>query len=246
MCDSSTQYHAALILLHRPFIQYSNTSADGLDLHFKDVCRKSCVSSAENIAIILEQYRARFELSQVYGTAVQHAGTAATAMMGEIVIQADPVERSRLVERLSSLKTAVSLMSRNYRGAGLMVSVINQFIRSITNRPSVARGEDAKPAQHAIRHDHLTRLVPASGPTDPLVSAQDPAMMATPLPQRWRLDPWSTFAPSPAGHLSPAGLPYLPSSFLEGIMDDFDTGEISGSFDSYDWDSEPTKVNHEA
>lgn len=212
--------------------------AEGLDVHFKSICRKSCSSSAELIADILERYRTKFELAQAFGTAVQHAGTAATALMGEIVMQGDPVERSRLVEKLSSLRISVSLMARNYRGAGLMVNVINQFIRTVTRNQSGREklSEDC----HPVDSDAMVGAIPMAGELDQLVVAQGPAMMANPITQRWRLDSWSTFAPSPSSHLSPAGLPFLPSSFLEGINEDeFYFGDNSGAFDNSAWGNGP-------
>ncbi|KAK0391456.1 hypothetical protein NLU13_0957 [Sarocladium strictum] len=238
-----TQYHAALILIHRQFIHINETNvADGLDAHFKSICRATCASSAESIAVILEEYRARFELSQVYGTAVQHAGTAATAMMGEVVLQADPVERARLVRILSSLRITVGLMSKNYRGAGLMVSIIDRFIRSTANRASSSSDREGTATQLFL-HPSVPQVQPpvaTAGHVDQLVVAHGPAMMANPLHQRWRLDAWSALIPSPAGHLSPTGLPAVPSSFFEGIMEeDLNFGDMSGSFDLSAWGNGP-------
>ena len=208
-----------MILIHRPFVQYNDTVPDGLDLQFKSLCRATCASSAEAIADILESYRERFELSQVYGTAVQHAGTAATAMMGEVVMLGDSTRRSHLVAKLSSLRMSVDLMSRNYRGAGLMVSVMDRFIRSI-DKFQVRGGKGTAPSQHGYDESAVGEAGKREDELNRFVMAQGPAMMANSVPQRWRLDSWSAFAPTPTGYESSAGLPFLPSGFLEGMSED--------------------------
>lgn len=147
-CENSTQYHAALILLHRALIQYgqdedddSIPERDESFKHLTTLSRSVCTESAKRIALIFEQYRTRFNIAQVFETGLQHAGTAATALMGEIAI----LERERhgavvetkeaLVSRLESLRLTLSLMSRNYQPAILMTRIVDQFIRQIEPRP---------------------------------------------------------------------------------------------------------------
>jgi len=60
---------------------------------------------------------------------MQHAGTAATALMTEIVIQTNPNDRIDLLTDLSCLKTTLGLLSKTYQPAILMVSVVEHFIR---------------------------------------------------------------------------------------------------------------------
>lgn len=61
------------MLLHRPFVQYDQieSGAEGRPesmAHFTSLSRAVCVDNASQIVEILEQYRAHFDLAQIYGT----------------------------------------------------------------------------------------------------------------------------------------------------------------------------------
>lgn len=202
--------------------------------HFTTLARTSCAESAKRIATIFEKYRSRFDMSQAYGTAVQHAGTAATALMGEIILQTDATERTGVVEQLSSLRASINLMSKNYQPAGLMTSVVDKFIRSVQSG-----GEQLPSAQR-----------PSSGETNNGESSTSRAVdvfdtsLASEFEgvsttrKRARLDQSYTFTPTCPGAQSPQGLPFLPSSFLEGLdADDSMFADLVGNADSsFHWD----------
>lgn len=219
-----------MILLHRPFVQYSDkVDVDMMNTHFTTLSRTSCAESAKRIATIFEQYRSRFDLTQAYGTAVQHAGTAATALMGEVILQTGANERADLVEQLASLRVAISLMSKNYQPAGLMTSVVDQFIRSVQSGneqlppppPRASNGEGSS-ARGAELFD--ASLTPELGG---LGTAR----------KRARVDGSYTFTPTCPGAQSPQGLPFLPSSFLEGLdAEDSMFADLVGNADSFQWD----------
>ncbi|KAH7115887.1 fungal-specific transcription factor domain-containing protein [Dendryphion nanum] len=132
-----TQYHTALILLHRTFPsqppQPSNTRYSGTT-HFSTLSRSVCVSNAVQVAEIVGLYRRRFKIQQIFVTGLQHVGTAATALMAEISILQTAAdheinERARLLENLKDLKESMEDMSDMYQPATLMATVVGHFIR---------------------------------------------------------------------------------------------------------------------
>jgi hypothetical protein len=168
---------------------------------------------------------------------VQHAGTSATALMGEIVMQTDAQVRAGLLELLSSLRLSISLMSRNYQPAGHMTSVVDQFIRSVQSgngeQPPKMPGSSAATSGEASGAKTNTRTV-----TDgdvPLIPDFDGLL--TPR-KKVRTDTSYTFTPNCAGAQSPSGLPFLPSSFLESISaEDTLFADLAGMADAnYQWE----------
>jgi hypothetical protein len=72
------QYHAALILLHRPFAMYEepNTNDEdnnAPDNHFSALSRTVCTKHAIRVARIFWHHRQRFDTKQIPVTAMQHA-----------------------------------------------------------------------------------------------------------------------------------------------------------------------------
>lgn len=244
-----------MILLHRPFVRY-NEKVQEANSHFTNLSRNSCTESAKQIAEMFEHYRTRFDLEKVYGTAVQHAGTAATALMGEVVLQADAQERRILIEKLSSLRLSISLMSKNYQPAGQMTSVVDQFIRSVQGAPAgnPTRGSsfDTTTAAGGSTSNgggdsfSAAAATAAAGPMnahdvqDAFIPTEFDCLYAGTSGQRsrGRGDASYTITPSRAGGQSPSGLPFLPSSFLEGLSSsDLLFSELAGMNDcSFPWD----------
>jgi hypothetical protein len=73
------QYHAALILLHRPFALYEEPSGsdsedhNSTDNHFSALSRTVCTKHAIRVARIFWQHRQRFDNKQIFVTGLQHA-----------------------------------------------------------------------------------------------------------------------------------------------------------------------------
>lgn len=254
LTPSSTQYHAALILLHRPFVTYSEAHRDATDIgtagdeapsptadRFKNMSRSVCASSAKRISAIFAEYRRRLDLAQVFGTGVQHAGTAATALMGEIDLQTDPIEKAVLVESLSSLRATLARMSKNYQPAVLMTSVVDQFIRGV----KASGGYSADTAKAASEAEEESAAVVAPNGTEVRLAADR-------VPEydvdggegsrkRQRVDQSYIFTPTGPGAASPQGLPFLPSSFLESLnMEDMSFLDLGAQQEyGFSWDSYP-------
>jgi hypothetical protein len=69
------QYHASLILLHRPFALYEDQAGNesGPDDHFSALSRTVCTKHAIRVARIYWQHRQRFDTKQIFVTGMQHA-----------------------------------------------------------------------------------------------------------------------------------------------------------------------------
>lgn len=134
-----TQYHTALILLHRTFPTTSPStfqSRHSGSTHFSTLSRNVCVSNAVQVAEIIAQYQKRFAIKRIFVTGLQHVGTAATALMAEVsMLQAEDGggeakgERKRLLEYLVQLREAMREMSEMYQPAVLMTTVVGHFVR---------------------------------------------------------------------------------------------------------------------
>jgi hypothetical protein len=129
-----SQYHAALILLHRPYIknmdsQQHNSSSNGPeDQSQLPLSRRVCVENSKHVASIFQHYRKRFSLKQVFVTGLQHVGTAATSLMVEMMNNRDPSVHKELLPHLVTLRSAIAQMAETYQPAGLMSSVIVHFL----------------------------------------------------------------------------------------------------------------------
>ncbi|KAH7131464.1 fungal-specific transcription factor domain-containing protein [Dactylonectria estremocensis] len=215
-----THYHAALILLHRPLIRYGDSPLDEEDdtiletdesfNHLTTLSRSICIKSAKCISRIFESYRTRFSIAQVFETGLQHAGTAATALMGEIAMleregHGTAVEAQELlVSRLESLRLTISLMSRNYQPAILMTRVVDQFIRQLEPRK---KGPEKRSRQVEEPENMAQRVINPN--------------------KRPRLEN-SPDRPGDAESRGSRAVPSLPSNFLGGIgVEDEDTEQLN-------------------
>lgn len=132
------QYHASVILLHRPFAMYEDdTNPDstqppassqrhpGSDEHFSALSRSVCTKHAIRIARIFWQHRKRFDTRQVFVTGLQHAGTAATALVAALAFLKDPNDRNNNMQYLECLSAALHDMAQTYQPAERMSTVLN-------------------------------------------------------------------------------------------------------------------------
>lgn len=146
-CDShfmlnSTQYHTSMILLHAPFAnrldtdQSSEATVDeGLSRHFVALSRSASIDHAKCIATIFDQYTTRLDPSQVFGTAIYHASTAATALMRELARVGSGITLAISLEHiltpLMALRTVLDIMGRTYQLAATSTTIIDQFLAEI-------------------------------------------------------------------------------------------------------------------
>jgi hypothetical protein len=238
----SSQYHTALILLHRPFVKYGESQAEIQTReadservnHFTMLSRTVCGDNAKRVASIFKRYRERFDLTQVFVTGLQHCGTAATALMAEIVIQSNHIERKELLGRLTCLKQTLTLMSKTYQPAVLMSSVVDHFIKDCQRgKESAAQHSEAStgsnfppamPSGQSFDHSgpfHGTATYGRKRPYNYTDNAGEGFGNTT---KRARFDSSLCFTPRGARGQSPKNLPFLPSSWLEEF--DFEDAEF--------------------
>ncbi|KAF1935429.1 hypothetical protein EJ02DRAFT_507073 [Clathrospora elynae] len=123
------QYHASLILLHRPFALYddqagSESGSAGPNDHFSALSRTVCTKHAIRVARIYWQHRQRFDTKQIFVTGIQHAGTAATALVAALAFIKDPTSRANNMQYLECLSAALSDMASTYQPAERMSTVL--------------------------------------------------------------------------------------------------------------------------
>ena len=123
------QYHSSLILLHRPFAMYEDHQNQGYegsgpDDHFSALSRTVCTKHAIRVARIFWQHRQRFDNKQIFVTGLQHAGTAATALVAALAFIKDPNDRNNNMQYLECLSAALHDMAFTYQPAQRMSTVL--------------------------------------------------------------------------------------------------------------------------
>ncbi|KAL5116311.1 hypothetical protein ACEQ8H_005769 [Pleosporales sp. CAS-2024a] len=143
------QYHASLILLHRPFALYEDQSAngdqDGPDDHFSTLSRTVCTKHAIRVARIYWQHRQRFDTKQIFVTGMQHAGTAATALVAALAFIKDANDRNNNMEYLECLSAALSDMAYTYQPAERMSVVLRAVMVELRGGPEANQFRLYKP-----------------------------------------------------------------------------------------------------
>ncbi|GIZ37302.1 hypothetical protein CKM354_000075200 [Cercospora kikuchii] len=135
------QFHAVLILLHRPFARYddagSTESEEGnaLDSHFSQASRAICTKSAVAMAKLFWQHRQRFDGKTIFCIGMQHAGTAAIALIAALAYMPDAAERNNNLQYLEVLHAALLDMTHAYSPAERMAAVLNAVMIELRGGP---------------------------------------------------------------------------------------------------------------
>ncbi|KAL1596561.1 hypothetical protein SLS60_009209 [Paraconiothyrium brasiliense] len=219
-----TQYHTALILIHRSFPTqlsvHKSSSRSGLsDLGI--LSHNLCVNNAIRIAEIISSYRNRYPLQRIFVTGLQHVGTAATALMAEIsMLQGaqDSPERERLLDCLSGLSEDMKAMSETYQPAVLMASVVRHFIRGPGEVSTSTTIPSPPPTQKdrtlAIGPELSKNTIPPCFSTSTSRESASASTFADP-PALLPRDSATPLSAQPALFDISGGLPSLPSSWFE-------------------------------
>ncbi|KAJ4351918.1 uncharacterized protein N0V89_007262 [Didymosphaeria variabile] len=221
-----TQYHTALILIHRTFPTQLSTQNPSSHSGFTDLSTLShnlCVNNAIRISEIISSYRIRYPLQRIFVTGLQHVGTAATALMAEISMlqgEQESQERERLLGCLGGLSEDMKTMSETYQPAVLMASVVSHFIRgpgevstSTTNSlPPPTQRDRALPFGPELSKDPVPLCFStcASRESASTLAFADPAAL---LPR----DSATPLSGQPSLFDISGGLPSLPSSWFEEL-----------------------------
>jgi hypothetical protein len=115
--------------------------------------RKVCVESAIQTARIFDQYRAKFDIKQAFVSAMQHIGTAATALIVEIESVNNASDQRQLLSHLITLSECMDSIAETFEPASVMFSVVDHFVRSLGG-PSL--GEKAKTSQETPGDEQRT------------------------------------------------------------------------------------------
>ncbi|CAH0047587.1 unnamed protein product [Clonostachys solani] len=206
-----TQYYVALILLHRPFVQYEppEQSSDGRSAtgdsktHFTKLSRSVCAENAGMIVEIFEKYREHLDLAKVYGTGLAHAGTAATALMGEVILQVDDEKQSEMISQLCSLRKTISLMAPTYPPGILMANVVDGYMAGLNHAADPGTDLEAEIIDRGCQLPQGNASL--SGMSFAAIGGKEHANIIFP------------FTPTEAASDSVQGLPFLPSSVMEGL-----------------------------
>lgn len=155
------QYHAVLILLHRPFARYDDPNSSpesedanisALDSHFSRASRAICTKSAVTVARIFWQHRQRFDGRQIFCIGMQHAGTAATALIAALAYIPDAIDRTNNMQYLEVLHAALQDMAHAYQPAERMAAVLSAVMIEL-------RGSAISPGKSI--GSHMSSTVPA-------------------------------------------------------------------------------------
>ncbi|KAF2841011.1 hypothetical protein M501DRAFT_930351 [Patellaria atrata CBS 101060] len=131
------QYHCALILLHRPFAMYEEPATseteegNGHDNHFSALSRTVCTKHAIRVARIFWQHRQRFDTKQICIIGLQHAGTAATALVAALAFIKDSSDRNNNMQYLEVLSAALQDMACTYQPAERMSVVLTGVMNEL-------------------------------------------------------------------------------------------------------------------
>ncbi|KAJ9658282.1 hypothetical protein H2201_007841 [Coniosporium apollinis] len=137
------QYHSALILLHRPLATYeepsgSDSEDNGPENHFSALSRATCTKHAIRVARIFWTHRQRFDTKLIFCTGMQHAGTAATALVAALAFIKDSSDRNNNMQYLECLSAALQDMAHAYQPAERMSTVLQAVMAELREGPSDA------------------------------------------------------------------------------------------------------------
>lgn len=143
------QYHCSLILLHRPWAKYEDpeppSSEDGnddddafmsIDDNHSFMSRSICTRQAIRVARIFWHSRQRFDTRRIFVTGIQHAGTAATALVAALAFIKNVSDRRSNLSYLECLASALQDMSCTYQPAASMSSILQAVMLELQNASS--------------------------------------------------------------------------------------------------------------
>lgn len=158
------QYHCSLILLHRPWAKYedpptpdSEDESDeealmNIDDNHSFMSRSICTRQAIRVARIFWHHRQRFNTRQIFVTGIQHAGTAATALVAALAFIKNVKDRKNNMQYLECLALALYDMSFTYQPAASMSSILQAVMLELQN----ASAKTPPPDQRYLRGDNVT------------------------------------------------------------------------------------------
>ncbi|KAM0335549.1 hypothetical protein ACHAQA_000597 [Verticillium albo-atrum] len=120
--------------------------------------RSICTQQAIRVARIFWQHRQRFDGTKIFVTGIQHAGTAATALIAALAHNTNPADRSTYLGYLEILARAVSDMSYTYQPAARMDTLLQAVLAQL--RPE-AEAQQIDPCHSFGAQHYSNQLDPA-------------------------------------------------------------------------------------
>jgi hypothetical protein len=157
------QYHCSLILLHRPWAKYEDPptpdSEDGndeetfmnVDDNHSFMSRSICTRQAIRVARVFWHHRQRFNTRRIFVTGIQHAGTAATALVAALAFIKNVNDRTNNMQYLECLALALYDMSFTYQPAASMSSILQAVMLELQN----ASAKTPPPDQRYLQGDNM-------------------------------------------------------------------------------------------
>lgn len=218
------QYHVTMILLHRPFARYGDiqpANPDNMEdytaqpnMHLSSMSRTICTQHAVRVARIFWQHRQRYDTRQIFVTGLQHAGTAATALVAALASLKDPSSRDANMHYLETLAAALEDMAQTYQPAERMSSVLQEVIielratvpqtkqhKVVPTRRESTNDDDTEEFVPSKRHQSFRTSPPRSMPSTFIPQSRPQQQQHQPQPQpRANLTPTTNEieAPSPS------------------------------------------------
>jgi len=127
------QYHCSLILLHRPWAKYDEDQAESdsseddfttVDNNYSHMSRSICTRQGIRVAQIFWHHRQCLDIRKCFVTGLQHAGTAATALVAALAVMKDVNERKNNMKYLECLAMALHDMGPTYQPAESMSNIL--------------------------------------------------------------------------------------------------------------------------
>ncbi|KAK4182417.1 hypothetical protein QBC35DRAFT_172478 [Podospora australis] len=168
------QFHVCMILLHRPWAKYGPLVPDSVvatrytpdtATHLRDslgtfphhdnrasLSRSMCTQHAVRVARIFWQHRQRFDGTKIGLEAIQHAGTAALALMAALAHKSAELDHQSNLKYLQVVSSAIYDMSHAYQPAARMYSLLKTMLADIRSELVSSGAFDATALLNRFQH----------------------------------------------------------------------------------------------
>lgn len=153
-----------MALLYRPLAHWERHVAD-LAINneisqFSTLARQLCLENAVRVAEIVSLYTKQFNIRNLFGTTMQHAGTAVSILVAHVSSGKDSTEQDKYSTHITTLRGCLSGMGETYAPAQKMSKVLESILRQPFNANNVrmfpspaasANNAGANPELHATQ-----------------------------------------------------------------------------------------------
>ncbi|ORY68580.1 fungal-specific transcription factor domain-containing protein [Pseudomassariella vexata] len=175
-----------------------DTIAIGHDFCTK-LSRRICTQQAIQVSNIFCQHRKQFNGKKMFTTGVQHAGTAAAALMAALTHPDDEFDSRSVLGHLEAITQAIEEMAETYDPAAQMYSLLKTSTMELGQRLTIPRAQLSPFGPSQIRHP-VSGVQPSGVPTSAKCRAVNevstPVNLGLSHPSSMDTDPMTN--PSPA------------------------------------------------